>query len=42
MRSDESHEVNTSIHRPPINRPEGAPISITAPSVFRDSSPPPE
>ncbi len=34
--------LNSLKHRPPINRPEGAPISITAPSASRDSSPPPE
>jgi len=34
MRSDESHEVNTSIHRPPIARPEGTSISITAPLIM--------
>ena len=33
---------DSRIHRPPIARPEGAPISITTPSVFRDSSPLPE
>lgn len=29
-------------HRPPINRPDGTPVSITAPSVSRDSLLPPE
>ena len=33
---------DNTTHRPPINRPEGTSISITAPSASRDSLLPPE